>query len=88
MVCIFTSRFTVEVTTSKDRGCKLDGGSSPPTHPPLLLHGIIGWTPTECADGIGIDLIRSYVHVYLLDCGLFHIDWTGSGSDVGEQENR
>lgn len=76
---------------SKDRGRKLEGGgSSPPTHPPLLLHGIIGWTPAECADGIGIDPIRSYAHMYLLDCGLFHIDWTGSGSgsDVGEQENR
>lgn len=62
--------------------------ASPPTHPPLLLHGIIGWTPAEGADGIGIDPIRSYAHVYLLDCGLFRIDWTGSGRDVREQDNR
>lgn len=33
-LCLFTFRFTAEVTTSKDRGCKLDGGVSPSTHPP------------------------------------------------------
>lgn len=59
--CLFTSRFTEEVTAYKDRGRKSAGaGGSPPPHPPLLLlRGIIGWTPAECADGIGIDPTRS-----------------------------
>lgn len=61
--CLFTSRFTEEVTTYKDRGRKSVGaGGSPPPQPHpqlLLLRGIIGWTPAECADGIGIDPTRS-----------------------------
>lgn len=74
---------------SKDRGRKLEvGGCHLLPIPRLRLRGIIGWTPAECGDGIGIDPIRSYAHVYLLDCGLFHIDWTGSGRNVGKQDNR
>lgn len=60
--------FTEEVATCKDRGHCSDersGRGEELASPPSPLCRIIRWTPAETVAGIGIDLTRSYAHMYL-----------------------